>query len=252
MKESIKTAKPYLTVFPEPSSVFVSPIDQYVKHLHALLSIDLSAVNSEWHGKIHLIAPVEPYEGFIGEYTQHAHNEFLKPNWIAFRLTEDSKYELLGDFKYFVLENDDLKEPFSGFLSDLHKHYTQNHLGLIEAKERFAKFGELYGDKGESLEEKKQYYGESFNLIDQLGGEIGFANWTNYCDEFGIKLNIASESDPNADDDVFPISPAGNRFYFIAGVPEWHYITNGYSGADWIVLYYEPIERIAWLTFDYS
>jgi hypothetical protein len=200
-----------------------------------------------------LVAPNEPYEGFMGEYTPDFHNDFLKPNWIAFKLNADNKYELLGDFRYFFLENTDIKEPNPDYTKELKEHYVNNLKGLAQAKQRYAKFGVLFGEHGgKTFESKQAYYTEPMNLLDQLGGEIGFANWTNYCEDFGIKLNIIDEDDPDAESNVYPISPAGNRFYFIAGVPFYHYITNSYGGADWIVLYYEPIERIAWFTFDYT
>jgi hypothetical protein len=250
MIEDIKNPQDYLTVFPDASDVFAAPVEKYMQHIQPLLSIDLKAVNPNWHGKIHLVLPIEPHEGFMGEYTPDFHNDYLKPNWIAFKLNLDFKYELMGDFHYFALENFNFKEPYKDFTFDLNAHYDRRNKGYEQAKARFAKYGVLYGGYDNPLEKREDE--APLNILDQLGGTIGFANWTNYCEEFGIKLNIVDEDDAEAEHNVYPISPNGNRFYFVAGVPAYHYITNGYGGADWIVLYYEPIERIAWLTFDYS
>ncbi|WP_321802859.1 hypothetical protein [Burkholderia sp. BCC1993] len=54
------------------------------------------------------------------------------------------------------------------------------------------------------------------------------------------------DSDP---DDIRPIGPDGARFRFVAGVRGWEYRA---MGADWILLFYEPISRVALLTFDWS
>ncbi|MEY9842182.1 hypothetical protein [Streptacidiphilus sp. EB103A] len=50
-------------------------------------------------------------------------------------------------------------------------------------------------------------------------------------------------------DRAWPIGPAGRRFEFVAAVPGWHYRS---SGADWIMLFFEPVDRLALLTFDWS
>ena len=196
-----------------------------------------------------MVSPVEPVDGLLGDLTENAHNDFLKPKWVAFKLNADNKYELMGDFAFFAREND-LVAPYKGFkkadyLKELDQCYADNQQHFTEAKQKYAKFNALFGDHGGStLAKKQKYYGESYNLLDQLGGGACEANWCSYCD--GINMNR------DDDENVYPISPAGNRFYFIASVPGYHYITKGYSESDLIVLFYEPIERIAWLTFDYT
>ena len=249
MLEDINTPQPYLTVFPDVKDVFAEPVEKYAQLINPYLSIDLSAVNPVWTGKVHLVSPVEPVDCLLGELTANAHNNFLRMNWLAFKLNIENKYELLGDFAFFARENDDLKAPYKSFkkenyLKELYECYADNQKHFAEAKAKYAKYGALYGDRGETLAEKQAIWTEPMNLLDQLGGEVGDANWCSYCD--GINMNMDDE------DNVYPISPAGNRFYFIAGVPGYHYITKGYSEPDWIVLFYEPIERLVWFTFDYS
>lgn len=51
------------------------------------------------------------------------------------------------------------------------------------------------------------------------------------------------------DDSAWPVSAAGNPFRFVASVPGWHYRR---SGADAILLFFEPVDRLALLTFDWS
>jgi hypothetical protein len=244
MIENINTLQPYLTIFPDPKDVFAEPVEKYARLINPYLSIDLSAVNPAWTGRIHLVSPVEPVDGLLGELTTNTHNDYLKMNWLAFKLNADSRYELMGDFEYFAIENSSAKESDKNLQIELVTHYAENKIGFAEAKAKYAKYGALYGDQGNTLEEKQVLWPESYNLLDQLGGGACDANWCSYCD--GTNMNMDDE------ENVYPISPAGNRFYFIASVPGYHYITKGFSEPDSIVLFYEPIERIAWITFDYT
>lgn len=244
MIKDINSPQSYLTVFPATSDVFAEPVGKYAQLINPFISIDLSAVNPTWSGKIHLVSPVEPVDGLLGEFTENAHNDYLRMNWLAFKLNTNSKYELMGDFKFFARENGDIKEPFKGFNKQMAECYADNKKHFAEAKVKHALYGALYGDQGKTLTEKQANWPESYNLLDQLGGGACDANWSSYCD--GINMNM------DDDENVYPISPAGNRFYFVACVAGYHYITKGYSEPDSIVLFYEPIERIAWLTFDYT
>jgi hypothetical protein len=253
MIENINALQPYLTVFPDATDVFAEPVEKYARLVNPYLSIDLSAVNPAWTGKIHLVSPVEPIDGMLGELTTSTHNDYLKTNWIAFKLNAENRYELLGDFSYFAHENSSVKQSSKNLQAEIDAHYVENKEGFAEAKAKYAKYGALYGDYGgETLEEKQAYFDEPYNYLDQLGGPIGWGNWTSYCEDFNIKLNTGYYMDDEAEDDVYPISSTGNRFYFIACVPGYHFITKGYSEADAIILFYEPIERIVWITFDYT
>ncbi len=244
MIEDLNTLQPYLTIFPDAKDVFAEPVEKYAELINPYLSIDLSTVNPAWKGKIHLVSPVEPIDGMIGELTSNAHNDYLKMNWIAFKLNSDDRYELLGDFNYFARENSSVKKSNKNLQAELETHYADNKTGFAEARAKYAKYGALYGDQGKTLAEKQALWTEPYNYLDQLGGGACDSNWCSYCDD--IDMNMDDE------EDVYPISPSGNRFYFIACVPGYHYITKGYSEPDSIVLFYEPIERIAWITFDYT
>ena len=68
------------------------------------------------------------------------------------------------------------------------------------------------------------------------------------CPRDAARLNVVS---PVEDDDtgIWPISRGGNRFWFVAEVPGYFY---RHSGADSILLFFEPVERLALLMFDWS
>ena len=112
-REKINELNENLKVFPEAEEVF-SPKHLWLReHFLPCISIDLAEINLEWKGtKLHMVKPVEPYEGCIGEHTSQFHNEFIGANWLSFRLDENNQYEFLGEEGYFLRSpiNKELRE----------------------------------------------------------------------------------------------------------------------------------------------
>lgn len=228
--------------FPPAETVFVADQLELANHLHPLFSLDISTVNPEWSGVLHMLSPLEPYEGFVGELTEYDgyHGELLRTNWIGFKI-EQGRYRLCGDPRYFFLHegNAQLPDPHPNARADLEQHYAEQHSAFAATVERFNASGVLAREEGEPL------YPVAF--VEQLGGEVdGLANWVESV-EFPMQI---VELDPDSgDSNVYPLSPAGNRFFHVASVPGWHYRT---AGADLIVMFYEPIEGLVLFTFDFS
>src|SRR4028119_1410037 len=105
MLEAVSDSQPYLKVYPPDEQVFADPVARYARHVLPLVSIDLSAVDPSWQGWIHLVNTVEPEDEIVGKATHPFHNYYLRENWIGFHLNDEGWYELLGDFRYFYLEN---------------------------------------------------------------------------------------------------------------------------------------------------
>jgi hypothetical protein len=247
MIENITTAQPYLTVFPDANDVFAEPVAQYAKHIIPLISIDLAAVNPAWHGKIHVVCPVEPCEGYLGEYTQAFHNDYLKTNWIGFRLNTENKYELLGDFKFFLLENTDAEVPYPHIRDELAIHYRVMQESCNLAKQCFKqydglfqvfRFNSKYKTLNLSIETPRK---EPLYLIHQLGGNAPDGNW--------VENNEGVTVMGKDTDDIYPVTPDGKRFYFVAYVDTSCYL---HPGGGWILLFFEPETSTVLLTFDYS
>src|SRR4028119_35272 len=241
MLKSIKTIEPYLKVYPADEQVFAEPVARYARHILPLVSIDLSAVNPSWQGWVHLVNTVEPEDEIVGKATQPFHNYYLRENWIGFHLNHEGRYELLGDFRYFYLENPPgtLPEHYAGHRQELEEHYDEQHAGFAEARARFDQYGVFYSQNLIRLNPNLDLSKEApSRLLEQLGGGVGAGNWAD-----GFPLD---ESDP---DNVRPLTPEGVPFHFIASVPGWDYCA---SGADSILLFYEPDSRTALLTFDWS
>ena len=240
MIQPTKILPTYLKVYPPNEDVFAQPVELYARHLLPLLSIDLSVINPDWQGWVHLLNTVEPEDEIVGKSTQPFHNYFLRENWVGFHLNEAGKYELLGDFRYFVLENPPgtLPEHYPGERVEMEKHYAQQHQAMKQARERFAKHDVLYTANRYSAQDPETGEELPCNLFNQLGGGVTGGNWF---DDFPC-----DESD---EENIRPLMPDGTPFHFIASVTGWDYCG---QGADEILLFFEPQSRTALLTFNWS
>ncbi|MFJ3367348.1 hypothetical protein [Pseudomonas sp. NPDC086251] len=228
--------------FPSVEEVFVADQTELAKHLHPLFSIDISTLNPEWSGVLYMLSPLEPYECFVGELTEWDgyHSDLLKTNWIGFRV-EQGRYRLCGDPRYFFLHegNADLADPHPGARADLERHYAEQDIAFAATADWFKRSGTLARLDWDA--------NNPVAFVEQLGGEVdGIANWVEAV-EFPMQI-VELDAD-RGDSIVYPLSPAGNRFFHVASVPGWHYRT---AGADLIVMFYEPIEGLVLFTFDYS
>jgi hypothetical protein len=172
---------------------------------------------------------MEPYEGYIGDGTESFHNIFTAPNWFALQLTEDNRYRFLGQEGYF-------RSPAN---SDEKKYADQMNESYIKARAYFEKHGRLacyswYGD-GEAREEK---------WLDNLGGDFWYGNWAS-----GADVPSAFTFIDDSDNDRIELAYQGNPFFFVADVAGYNYCA---SGADSILLFYEPKSRTALFTFDWT
>ncbi|MDO4430694.1 MAG: hypothetical protein Q4B95_05275 [Lonepinella koalarum] len=247
LKENIKELNENLTAFPEAESIFVKEQAWLKEHLLPLISIDLGELNSHWQGtKVHLLNPIEPYEGYIGEQTSEYHNEFTAMNWLAFRLNEQNQYEFLGNEGYF------LRSPLheQSWDEDEQEHFAEMVEIYNESKAQVAKDGYLIFPRSEPFKGKPNIT----NFLDRLGGGTWYGNWTESAEmpsAFEMKLPPVGTTYDEMEQMLnsgIEISYNGNPFYFIADVSGYNYC----DGADAIILFYEPVSRIVLFTFDWS
>lgn len=239
MQEYVMTAGPGLRIYPDPADVFVADQAELAAHLHPLVSIDLARANPAWHGWIHLLSPLEPSEGCIGDHTTAFHTRLQAVNWLGFTM-EGDHYRLAGDLRYFARAAGPqaVPEPWPGFHADLTEHCDRQERSYRAHRESFRREGRLrrLGDDGPRYPDAD----DSAAFLDQLGGHADSAgNWIE-TDLFPLERD---------GERARPIGPAGRPFEFVAAVPGWHYRS---SGADWIMLFFEPVDRLALLTFDWS
>lgn len=197
---------------------------RYARHLLPLVSIDLAAVDSEFSGWLHLVSPVEPYEQFLGSLTGAHWGPYVQENWIGFRLTDAGKYELLGDFRFFGMENTDQPEPHRGAWRDLENAYAERHASYAKEKAAYA--------PGQP----------KTNALTHLGGAAPATDYLVWND-----LDDAAFTYKDGED--APRRLDGRPYRFIAAVPGYSYYA---SGADYVLLYFDPVDRIALQTFVFS
>jgi len=228
---NLKLPQPFLKPFPAAETVFAEPVERYARHLHPLVSIDMSAVDPALSGWIHLVSPIEPCDGYLGDSGKEGWGPYLQPNWIGFRLTSEHRYELLGDFRFFALENTRGKEAYRGAREEIAEFYEEQHESFAVHKAAFQKTGQvclidLTGNP------------KPVAALSRLGGvaPVGNMHWS----------KVKGAAFTYSDEDKAPRTRDGRLYRFIASVPAWHY--RG-SGADEILLYYDPVECIVLESF---
>ena len=226
--------KSLLRPFPAAETVFAEPVARYARHLNPLVSIDLSTVDPALSGWIHLVSPIEPCEGYPGNGGKEAWGPYLQPNWIGFRLTPEHRYELLGDFRFFEIENADESELDDSIPYSIAELYKEQHASFAAHKAVFEHTGQICqlfkGSKPVPVE-----------ALSQLGGVAPVCNM--------VWSDVPGAAFTYSDDDAAPRTWDGRLYRFIASVPGWRYRD---AGADDILLYYDPVERIALQTFVYT
>ncbi len=220
---------------PFPENIFIEEQSWLNNYLLPLISIDLGILNDKLKGIIvHMINPVEPYEGLIGEGTTEFHNEFCSENWIALELTSDNKYRFLGKEDYFLS-------------SPNHKNTDEDLIASInEIKETYQKVKDKFKTTGKLL----PWQGDNpQNFMDYLGGEVGYGNWTDTSptpSEFILDIN---KDDLFNDGTSVTLTHKGEEFIYIGEVAGYNYCG---SGADAILMFYEPKSRIVLFSYDWS
>lgn len=231
--------QPFLRPFPAPEDVFVEPVERYLRHLHPLISIELSAACPDLTGWIHLVSPIEPRDGYLGDRGEQAWGPYLQPNWIGFRLTADHRFQLLGDFKFFALEHEDSPEACLGEQQTLRDYYEEQRASFQAHKTQFDKTGQVCSIT--------RYGYRPVAPLERLGGVAETANmiWQDVPNAaFTYKVFSSDRTFDHA-----PRTRDGRLFRFIASVPGWRYRKDG---ADQILLYYDPVERVALESFVFT
>ena len=234
---------PGLRMFPDPADVFVEDQQWLADHLHPLVSVDLSLVDPALSGWTHLLSPIEPDEVVIGWRTAAVAARadptgMLRENWLSFRM-EGDRMRFLGDERYFALSYDADSAPMEPHDFDrLVAHRDEQQRSWAATRAWYDEHGTLV-----RLDEAgAPAWGNTdpVPVLEQVGGIADAGNWA--FDEFPVEFTDDEEG-------AFPLSPAGRRFQLVAEVPGWHYRT---AGADGILLFFEPVERLALLTFDWT
>lgn len=239
------TERPYfLYPFPDPKDVFVPDQAELSQHLHPLFAINLYAVNPEWSGHIFMLSPLEPDEHhLVGDATEDTryHSKMLQTNWIGFKL-ENGRYRLMGDPRYFFLheDNEHLLDPYPGARSELIELYQAQRAAFAAVREAYERTGRLHSP---DVFRQELGLGECDHLpfVERIGGDVDIRQVL-----AGNMSVYFEKSMRNGITPVYPRSPSGRPFYHVASVPAYHYQQ---TGADKIIMFYEPVEQLVLFTF---
>ncbi len=284
-KENVKELMKGLCPFPQ--NIFIAEQPWLSDYMLPLISIDMGLLRKDLQGTVvHMINPIEPFDGLLGERTTEFHNEFCCENWIAFELTQDNKYRFLADEKYFELA--DKGNIYVEYKNDIEEKFSSYQ----KYKENYQKTGKLFfGD--EYVQDDETFLG---GFLEHLGGEISYGNWVCYDSPTAFENNIEhienlyysnhelkkvqerlsnnnipfpkrerqKETEILAKleniknnikklnknpDELKPLAYKGNEFIYVADVAGYSYCSDG---ADSILMFYEPKSRIVLFTFDWS
>lgn len=244
MKRDILEAQAWLRPFPERDGLFAEEQAWLPKHFHALALIDLGAMEGMGRGWLPFLSPIEPYDGYPGDFAVDSEDPFAGPNWLSFRLRPDDRLEFLGNRAWFALEQTPARQLTEAVETELRRHYAEQERSFEGARIRFERYGGLYRGARFNPKERASDDEEPSALILQWGGPVGSSNWSGWPDP-----PAAYRLDQSDDDDVFPTLADGTRFFHIASVPGWHWRS---CGADLILLFFEPRSRTVVMTFDWT
>lgn len=226
-----QTVQPWMRPLPDPEDVFAGDVAAHRRVLHPLISIEASVVDPSWTGLLHLVTPLEPEDGLLGDDTTQFHAGYCTENYIGFRV-KDGRYEFLGDWRYFLINNANHAE----IRPDLADDYAMKDASYEETRRYYKETGQLRCAVNRSIHA---------DWFEQVGGEIGDGNWAS----FGLKLG---DGEPGPNDDFTPVSPLtedGRRFRFVCSATGFDYRERC---ADTILLFFDPVTSIAVLTFDWT
>ena len=214
-EENIKKLRPGLT--PLPEHVFVEDQAWLADQLLPLLSIDLGLLRPYLAGTVvHMLQPLGPIDGYIGDNTSECHNEFAGPNWFALHLTEENRYRFLGQDGYF--------EPYDEKYAAGVKEYQAKVRAYEKKHGRLADFPNSL--KGKAVEQ---------DWLDILGGDFWAGSWITEPPPPAFEF-IYDEADERIE-----LTYKGRPFFPVA-------CANGLT----ILMFYEPESRTVLFTFDGS
>jgi hypothetical protein len=222
--EPSENLDPGMIAFPDAQFVFARDAAAHRAVLQPLLSIEASMIDPNWNGKLHFVTPFEPYDGLLGSDTKAFHSGYCTENWIAFRV-RDSKYEFMGDFRYFRIN----AEPSDFLRAD----YAEKEKSYLETAKLFRVDGRLHPPGNRRI---------SVEWVYDLGGDSEEGNWT----AFGLPVER-----PDGDEGAtaYPLTHDGRRFRYVGCLTGFSYRKNC---ADGLLLFYDPKESIAVMTFEWT
>lgn len=213
--------------FPDPDNVFASNVELHRKHLVPLVSIDATHFDTSWTGKLHFVYPKENYDGLVGEYCYNGmvgeycpefNNEWCKEDLLAFKVDDNGKYSFLADFRYFLTERgalDDSPGYIPALIEDLTEQYDDVEAELVRTRNFYNTNGYLNAQPSPRPRRKTPWFSTS--------------------------------GSPSFNNKEIPVLPNGREPHFVAQTSAHNYLYTCFAS---LILYFEPVDRIAIIQLD--
>ncbi len=200
-------------------------------------------------GVIHLVIPIEPFQGAPGEETpQECETWCCGEDWPGYRMLGD-KCELITDFHYFELERFRNEPPEDAdYYEELKQHYASARKAFEEHRQFFRTHGWLSGapNNPESADDDDD---SRMSIVGKFGGVSRDGNW--WCNGNGIPSRFSYYPDATGygEDAALPRTEDERDFVFVGSAEVYHFLndTNAY-----LMLFYDPVERVVLTTFGWT
>ena len=230
-----------IRAFPEADEVFASEVERHSEFLLPLATIDVDRFIPGESGVIHLLIPIEPLEGALGEETPEEFQTWCcAEDWLGYRML-DNKCELMADFRYFELERLRHEPPEdSDSHEELKEYYESARTAFEEHRQFFRKHGWLsaHPSNPETLDDDSD---SRRSIIGEFGGISRDGNWS--CNGNGIpsRFSYFPDATEHGEDAALPRTEDGRDFIFVGSVEVYYFLndTNAY-----LMLFFDPVERI--------
>ena len=216
-----------LTLFPEAAAVFSPAQPWLAEHFLPLLSFELADLDPALGtGPLHLLKPLEPEDGCIGEDTPG--NDYCGVNWFTFRRDGAGHYELLTGEDYFVNPDPDAAEE----MAEVRRSYEE----LRDCYRECGLVARVTGNwQGDDL---PRFQEEPLHLMERAD----YGNWACIDPPPAFRLDTDDEEDVR----LYHREQLCRPILWSAGY-SW-----GQGGADAMLLFYEPVAGLVIMTFDYT
>ena len=220
----------YFRLFPSDFDVFAKDSAEHARHFVPIATVDLRRLNPDWDERVHFVIPCSEYRDEVSPFDTYLTRE----NWFGFRVI-DSKYEFDTNFALF----DGMKPEVD---STQVAAEVQESRRFFEANGALVSFFSRPDDSEEAPEKEPILWG--------LFGVSWDGNWSN-----GTTFPLSRYPDTYTDrrrtiqsERVLPRTPDGRDFIFIGDIE-----TSLFASVDGhALLFYDPVDKIALTTIDYS
>lgn len=251
--EKLYGATDYFRPFPAPEDVFAADVAEHCRYLLPVASVNLAHLRSDWQGWAHLVAPIEPFDGLVGEGTEAFHNYLCRENWVGYKIL-DGKYQLACDFRYFLKAHSEASENaiLPDRRSELESHYREVMECFSVRKRQFHE-NQCLRLPGARKDKQGKFREPPLELV-ELGGVPGGCNWAGLG---GMRLAFSPYTDKSGYEDrvAVPKTEDGRDFCFIVEFDLLNYLqasTDTLIDGCHVLLFLDPVDQVALTTFDWS